>query len=124
MWLVPSRALAASEVNSVVRLRSGRGNELGLDRMCASSFPTRPATLRISRGHPIKDAARARAHGPRSSGIGSASMARDMGLDLRKPVEVMIDATAGIGVASRRGVGRIRHIHTPTLWPPMTARLS
>ena len=27
-----------------------------------------------------------------------------------------IDATAGMGIASRRGAGRIRHIHTPSLW--------
>ena len=33
-----------------------------------------------------------------------------------KPVELNVDATAGIGVASRRGAGRIRHIATPTLW--------
>ena len=31
-------------------------------------------------------------------------------------VEIYMDASAGIGIASRRGVGRIRHIHTPALW--------
>ena len=28
----------------------------------------------------------------------------------------MLDASAGIGIAQRRGAGRIRHIATPTLW--------
>ena len=28
-----------------------------------------------------------------------------------------MDATAGIAIASRLGAGRIRHIHTPALWP-------
>ena len=49
-------------------------------------------------------------------GLGSIYMARDMGIDIQKPLDVRVDATAGIGVASRRGAGRIRHIHTPTLW--------
>ena len=26
------------------------------------------------------------------------------------------DATAGAGIASRRGVGKVRHLHTPCLW--------
>jgi hypothetical protein len=26
------------------------------------------------------------------------------------------DATAGIGMAKRRGVGKVRHLHTQTLW--------
>ena len=39
-----------------------------------------------------------------------------MGIDIQKLLDVRVDATAGIGVASRRGAGRIRHIHTPTLW--------
>ena len=55
-------------------------------------------------------------------------MLRDLGVDLgntiptqegrrEKPViEVKVDASAGRGVAMRRGAGRIRHIATPTLW--------
>jgi hypothetical protein len=55
-------------------------------------------------------------------------MLRDLGWDLENPVEVKVkhqdnpcleiraDASAGIGIASRRGAGRVRHIATPTLW--------
>ena len=63
-----------------------------------------------------------------STGIGAVSMLRDLGRDLENPVEVKVkhqdnpcleiraDASAGIGIASRRGAGRVRHIATPTLW--------
>ena len=49
-------------------------------------------------------------------GIESASMAEYTGSDIQKLLEFMIGASARVEVASRRGVGRIRHIHTPTLW--------
>ena len=52
-------------------------------------------------------------------------MLKDLGVDLAQDgkvehpvVEVTVDATAGRGVALRRGAGRIRHIATPTLWVP------
>ena len=43
-------------------------------------------------------------------------MAKDFGIDLTRTVSLRVDSTAGIGVSSRRGAGRIRHIHTPALW--------
>ena len=46
--------------------------------------------------------------------IGSSSMARDLGLKLK--LEMRADATAGVGMAKRRGVGNVRHLHTQTLW--------
>ena len=67
-------------------------------------------------------------------GLGAVAMLRDLGVrtgndageellprsDCKKHekpmVEVFVDATAGRGVAMRRGAGRIRHIATPTLW--------
>lgn len=42
------------------------------------------------------------------------SMARDLGLELR--IRLWVDSTARIGMASRRGVGRIRHLQTSGLW--------
>ena len=63
-----------------------------------------------------------------AGGLGAVAMLRDLGVDLGntmptqggrrdKPViEVKVDASAGRGVAMRRGAGRIRHIATPTLW--------
>ena len=63
-----------------------------------------------------------------SIGIGFVSMLKDLGVELEQSVEVKVksqdnacleiraDASAGIGIASRRGAGRVRHIATPTLW--------
>ena len=49
-----------------------------------------------------------------SRAIGAVAMAADMAKKL-KPV-VHVDATASKGIASRRGVGRVRHLHTQVLW--------
>ena len=50
-------------------------------------------------------------------------MPKDLGVDISKKtkidqavLEVRIDAS--IGIAARRGAGRIRHIATSTLWEP------
>ena len=51
-----------------------------------------------------------------SLGLGMINMLKDMGVQIDAPLDEKLDATAGIGIASRRGAGRIRHIHTPTLW--------
>ena len=53
-----------------------------------------------------------------AAGLGAVAMLRDLGVKLTgdATVEVKVDATAGRGVAMRRGAGRIRHIATPTLW--------
>ena len=41
-------------------------------------------------------------------------MLRDMGVEL--PIEVMTDASAANGIASRRGLGKTRHIDVHYLW--------
>ena len=37
-------------------------------------------------------------------------------LDLRLPVRAWTDSSAAIGIASRSGLGKIRHLETHTLW--------
>jgi len=49
-------------------------------------------------------------------GIGFVSLCEDLGIKFPKAVEVRIDASACLGIAARRGAGKIRHIATPTLW--------
>jgi hypothetical protein len=49
-------------------------------------------------------------------GIGLKALLADMNIVLQKPVLIRMDASAGLGVIHRRGAGRIRHIHTPSLW--------
>ena len=49
-----------------------------------------------------------------SRALGAVGMAADMAKVVKPPVRV--DATALKAIASRRGVGRVRHLHTPVLW--------
>ena len=46
--------------------------------------------------------------------IGMANMFLDYGLSVK--VELLGDATAASGIACRRGVGKVRHLETSTLW--------
>ena len=47
--------------------------------------------------------------------LGEQEMARDLGYYLDAPI-LDTDSTAAIGISKRRGVGRVRHLHTPLLW--------
>ena len=49
-----------------------------------------------------------------AQGLGMKSMSADCGLDMS--LVVLADATAGMGIAQRRGLGRVRHLHTQYLW--------
>jgi hypothetical protein len=49
-----------------------------------------------------------------SIGFGAVSMARDWGREMK--LHVYTDSSAAKGIASRRGAGRIRHLHTALLW--------
>ena len=46
--------------------------------------------------------------------IGAGAMARDLGYQFQ--LRACLDSSAAKGVAERRGVGKIRHLHTPLLW--------
>ena len=58
-----------------------------------------------------------------AAGLGAVAMLRDLGVELTgdATVEVKVDATAGRGVAMRRGAGRIRHRHTDLVGPETCA---
>ena len=49
-----------------------------------------------------------------AAGVGLLSLARDFGCQLR--LRLLADATGAIGIARRRGAGKVRHIETATLW--------
>ena len=49
-----------------------------------------------------------------SIGLGAVSMAKDLHHDLK--LVVRTDSSAAKGIGSRRGVGKVRHLHTPCLW--------
>ena len=48
------------------------------------------------------------------AGLGHQSLMDDIGLHL--PVRVWTDSSAAIGIASRSGLGKLRHLETHTLW--------
>ena len=48
------------------------------------------------------------------AGLGHQSLLRDMGLDM--PVCVWTDSSAALGIATRSGLGKLRHLETHTLW--------
>ena len=47
-----------------------------------------------------------------SVGLGMVHLLKDMGLNIQEPLDLRLDASAGIGVAQRRGAGRIRYTDT------------
>ena len=49
-----------------------------------------------------------------AQGLGVQSICRDLGYDCK--LRVHTDATAAIGIARRRGMGKIRHLDTTDLW--------
>ena len=48
------------------------------------------------------------------AGLGHQSLMKDVGLEL--PVCVWTDSSAALGIASRSGLGKLRHLETHTLW--------
>ena len=49
-----------------------------------------------------------------SQGLGLQAMAKDLGVDAK--VRVQGDATAAKGIASRKGLGQVKHIEVNQLW--------
>ena len=49
-----------------------------------------------------------------SEALGEQSIAREW--DVKLDIHIWFDATAGAAMSSRRGLGRVKHIHTAFLW--------
>ena len=49
-----------------------------------------------------------------SEALGLQSLASDMGIDA--PVQIKTDSSAAIGICTRTGIGRVRHLATGQLW--------
>ena len=54
------------------------------------------------------------------AGLGMQALMDDLGLKL--PVLVFVDSSAAIGIASRQGLGKLRHLDTHTLWLQQAVR--
>ena len=53
-------------------------------------------------------------------GLGYQSLLKDLGLDV--PLRLWTDSSAAIGICSRQGLGKLRHIDTHTLWVQQAVR--
>ena len=53
-------------------------------------------------------------------GLGMQSLLKDLGHEL--PVRVWTDSSAAIGVCTRQGLGKLRHLDTHTLWVQQAVR--
>ena len=51
-----------------------------------------------------------------SQAVGTRQLLEDLGGVKAKIVQIMTDASAAIGIASRRGSGKVRHIEVSQLW--------
>ena len=53
-------------------------------------------------------------------GLGYQSLLKDLGVSL--PVRVWTDSSAAIGISTRQGLGKLRHLDTHTLWIQQAVR--
>ena len=53
-------------------------------------------------------------------GLGCQSLLRDFGISL--PVRIWTDSSAAIGICTRQGLGKLRHLDTHTLWVQQAVR--
>ncbi len=53
-------------------------------------------------------------------GLGYQALLKDLGIDL--PLRVWTDSSAAIGICSRQGLGKLRHLDTHTLWIQQAVR--
>ena len=76
------------------------------------SWSTNQATIALSSGEAeyygmVKGASQA---------IGLRAIMDDLGVSLKRPIEINTDASAAIGIGSRLGIGKVRHIEVNQLW--------
>ena len=90
--------------------RSTSGGVIMHGSHCIKHWATTQSTLSLSSGE-------SELHGIAKgiqNGIGFQSMAKDMAI--HRGVRVHSDATAAIGIARRRGLGKLRHLDVEDLW--------
>ena len=112
---MPTKVTAFSDTDHAGCLKTRKSTSCSmmfLGKHMAKSSATTQAVLALSSGESefyggVKTA---------STGLGMLAMLKDMGIVIQEPLDLQLDASAGIGIAQRRGAGRIRHIATPTLW--------
>ncbi len=90
--------------------KSTNGGALTFGKHCLKTWSTTQAVIALSSGE-------AEYYGVVKGGsvlLGAMSMAKDLGIDLKG--RIYTDSSAAKGIASRRGLGKTRHIHVNYLW--------
>ena len=81
-----------------------------LGRHCLTHWSSTQGTIALSSGEAeLAGIAKGATHA-----LGFCSMSKD--LDLPFTISLYSDAIAAIGIARRRGIGRVRHLSTTDLW--------
>ncbi len=111
--LPPKRIRIFSDSNwagCVKTRKSTQGGTVMLNGCCIKSWSSTQAIISLSSGeaeyYGIVKAA--------SVGLGVQATLKDMGIELS--LEVLTDATAAKGIASRKGLGKTRHVAVHFLW--------
>ena len=81
-----------------------------LGNCCVRQLSKTQSTISLSSGEPELHGI---AYGA-SKALGIQSLMRDMGWSL--PIQLWSDATAAIGIARRKGLGKMRHLDVTDLW--------
>ena len=92
--------------------KSTSGGVLFHGKHLLKSWSTNQATIALSSGEAeyyamVKGASQA---------FGMAALAADLGTPLEEPMQLNTDASAAIGIGSRLGLGKVRHIEVNQLW--------
>ncbi len=90
--------------------KSTNGGALTFGKHCLKTWSTTQAVIALSSGE-------AEFCGVVKGGsvlLGAISMARDLGIELKGRIHT--DSSAAKGIANRRGLGKMRHIHVNYLW--------
>ena len=90
--------------------KSTNGGVLMMGNHCIKTWSSRQAVIALSSGEAefygvVKGA---------SVLLGMLSVAKDLNIPLKG--ELWSDSSAAIGIASRKGLGKVRHLHTQYLW--------
>ena len=96
--------------------RSTSGGLTMLGRHAVKTWSTTQASVTLSSGE-AEFAGVVRGAG---MGLGFQSLMADLGWQL--PVRVWCDSSAAIGICSRQGLGKLRHLDTHTLWVQQAVR--
>ena len=90
--------------------RSTSGGCIMIGKHCIRTWSSTQPSVTLSSGE-AEFYGRVKAAG---AGLGHQSLMKDVGLEL--PVCVWTDSSAALGIASRSGLGKLRHLETHTLW--------